>query len=230
MAQQPLRRHQSPDLPDVLLHMTGRSGRRADDLPGEITALFPTQRLASLLTRQRLYYGPVFDGAARAACFTQTTRRALGALCSSGRYVPVGVAFDKQHVWNAKGGPVHYVRGDDWGFWRDTASERMQALCVRLWPEVAPPHDYTKPGTLNSSEWMHEREWRIPRESPDDWGWAFSPEAVRFLVLPDAAARDELLDVVERMGGDRAWVAGLPVAFHDQASETFAGVDEDVWV
>lgn len=159
----------------------------------------------------------------------QTTRRGLGSVAG---YQRIGIAFHKQSVWDAGGGPAFYVRGDQWGDWRDaTMPERLRSMGVRLWPgwEGAPPPELCfDEASRGPSEWLHEREWRLPRPNDDDWGWQFPREAVAFLILRGQNTRDLMLQTLTNWRGDRAWVESLPwVGF--QSDGTITGAEE-VWI
>lgn len=224
---------QSEDLPDVLIHLTARRGRPSPALAPDIAALLPWNRLAGILHHQSLRYSRPFDTAWPVASFTQTTRRALYAL---GHYQHTGIAFHKQFVWDAGGGPVHYVRGDKWSEWvRSDLSEQMKSMGVRLWPGWVGPPPASATGffadsdeTRGRSEWLHEREWRLPRPNDADWGWAFPREAVAFLVCLSPRLRAMTLDTLSAWEGDRVWAESLPVVYPDPDSKTFFG-EETIW-
>lgn len=232
MAQAPLRLRQSPDLPDVLLHMTWRYGKRPAPLPQGVDTQTAAQRVASILYMGGIFYGRTFDTPTRVVCFAQTTRRALSALTSN-RFFPTGIAFRKQAVWDAGGGPVHYVRGDQWDEWRSAQlPDAIKALGVRLWPDNVGATDaasFFRDGVRGPSEWMHEREWRIPQPALAPWGWTFAREAVAFLIFAEPGQRDEMLATLRHWHGDDGWAASLPVAYHSPHRETFEGVGDDLW-
>lgn len=231
MPQRPLERTQSHDLPDVLIHLTYRRGTASPGLQADIATLTPWDRQAGVLLGT-LRYGLPFDTDWPVASFTQTTRRALYSLA---HYQHTGVAFHKQAVWDAGGGPVHYVRGDAWTAWRTSnLPEPMKSMGVRLWPGWGgtPPlgtgmqfFDQAR----ERSEWLHEREWRLPRPPGTDWGWRFPREAVAFLICPAPQVREQMLVTLERWDGDRRWAGSLPVAYPSSEAGGFVGA-EDLWV
>ena len=126
MPQNPLASNQSPDLPDVLLHMTGRAGRRVDSLNPAVLAMTPDDRLASILMTRQLHFTPPFDGDWPVVCWSQSTRTALSALTGY-RYAAPGIALHKQAVWDKGGGPALYVRGDEYEAFRGAVPPRLRA-------------------------------------------------------------------------------------------------------
>lgn len=227
----PLLRQQSPDLPDVLIHMTGRFGQPTPGLDQNI-ATQPTAeaRLASLLFSGQVYYSRLFDDdAVRAASFTQTTRTALARL---GRYSSCGIAFDKQAVWCDGGGPALYVRGDEWdGLIGAGLPAHLRAKVVRLWPGWTGVDDrpvLLPRGVYGQSEWMHEREWRLPQKD-GDWGWLFPRPSVRFLILENINTLPIIMDHIRTWGGDPSWVADIPLVTpaYSTGQRTYVGAESD---
>jgi hypothetical protein len=97
------------------------------------------------------------------------------------RYSPYGVAFSKDFVFAAGGGPAFYVRGDEWREISGLPPE-MQARCTRYWPGAEP--EFPDEDTYGSaSEWAHEREWRVVG-SGNPPAFRFQPEDVSFLLIP----------------------------------------------
>ncbi|MBE7702182.1 hypothetical protein H9623_17975 [Oerskovia sp. Sa1BUA8] len=214
----------SPDVPDVLLHMTGRD-LRAPRPSADINALSSTSRLASILFRRTILAEVTHGSSWPVACLTQTTRRALASLVP-GRYDGLGIGFHLQSVFDDGGGPALYVRGDEFDAMRnvDKLSEAFRSRMVRYWPgavgetlsdQILMPHAIARP-----SQWLQEREWRIPRPDGLDqrWGWTFRPEDVAFLLVPSQEHFNEMRtawtgwQTVEPAPIDLGWVESVPVA------------------
>lgn len=223
---------QSPDLPDVLIHMTGRAGTPGHGTPASIASFTPVQRLAGILFHRSLWYCQPFDGPWPVACLSQMTRTALAALTPS-RYAAVGIAFHKQAVFNAGGGPALYIRGDQYDAFREAAvDDRFKAMAVRYWPGRTAPYtleEVIRPQSeMTRSEWVMEREWRITRPNGTDPGWCFAPTDVAFLIVNSLQVRDELLSLIGGRRGPTEWVASLEVATLDGTTGPFVGA-EDRW-
>jgi hypothetical protein len=126
--------------------------------------------------------------------FTESSQPSVLRLIAENRYLPYGIGFSKQFIFDQGGGPVLYVRGDEWEPAERNMPDPLRARLVRFWPgaeweegdplfagmQQLPDH------LRNPSEWLHEREWRVP------WDVAFTWGDVKFLIVPSvdwAAAR-----------------------------------------
>lgn len=94
---------QSLDLPDVLLHLTCRRGGEQLAPEPNIARSEPWNRVANILHFSTLRLGQPFDSTWPVASFMQTTPRAL---VDRKLFQQTGLAFYKQSVWDAGGGPV----------------------------------------------------------------------------------------------------------------------------
>ncbi|MDN5795457.1 MAG: hypothetical protein L0H79_06855 [Intrasporangium sp.] len=222
----PLRQSQSPDLPDVLLHMTGRNGRRAPGALPFVQEYDSVTRLANILWWRQVFAAPAFGSDWPVICFTQTTRRALAHLTTQAhpRYDGIGLAFRVQAVFDAGGGPALYVRGNEFDHWQGSSlPEPMKARAVRYWPGSTQEStdDFFSLANPVQSQWLHEREWRIPRPTadPPTWRWDFVPNDVAFLLLRDSGQHAQLFTTLGRWASqgpvptDLSWAGGLPVAY-----------------
>lgn len=236
----PLAQSLNPDLPDVLLHMTGRHGERHSSLLSAIAEMSPASRLGSILDMRTLWASNTFDTWCPVVCFTQTTRRAMASL-NGRRFDGVGIAFHVQPVFDEGGGPALYVRGDEYDelHGSPTLSVQARSRMVRYWPGARPAQDTDPPlprSLSGISEWLHEREWRLPRPASvtGDWGWKFQPEHVAFVLVPNATVLQELItDLGQRRaanGTDHTWLKGVPVASIVGSEWVFKeGLDVAAW-
>jgi hypothetical protein len=183
----PLRTYNLPDIGDHLIHFTGRLGGRFM-VPDDIRDLSPSDRLAQILHEFRIRAIPTFGTGMRAiVAFTESSQASVLRLISEGRYTPWGIGFSKQFIFDQGGGPVLYVRGDQWEATTAVLPDPVRAHAVRFWPgatweegdPIAPDGVQWLPDAIaNESEWLHEREWRVPHDVVFDWG------DVKFLIVP----------------------------------------------
>jgi hypothetical protein len=137
---------QHPDLSSVLTHFCDRA-RPQTYVPTEITSMSASQRLESILWSSQLLAFVTYSGGDPAVCLTEATVSGLNFLIGQRSYRPWGLVFDRQSVYDTGGGPVWYARPDEVRAVQQVSS-RVQSWLVRLEP--------------GSSDWLEEREWRIP--------------------------------------------------------------------
>ena len=181
-----LRTYNLPDIGDHLIHFTGRTGSRYS-LPEDIRNLDAPTRLERILHQGRIRAVATFGTGGRPiVAFTESSQASVLRLMSEGRYTPWGIGFSKQFIFERGGGPVFYVRGDEWDAATAALPDPMRARAVRFWPgatwEIGDPLLFDAqqlPTTLaTESQWLHEREWRVPSDVA--FGWA----DVKFLIVP----------------------------------------------
>jgi hypothetical protein len=183
----PLRTYNLPDVGDHLIHFTGRTGGRFS-VPDDIRNLSPADRLAQILYQGRIRAAPTFGTGLRPiVAFTESSQTSVLRLISEGRYTSWGIGFSKQFIFEQGGGPVLYIRGDEWDAATAVLPDPARARAVRFWPgaawEEGDPLTFDGvqqlPDSLaNESQWLHEREWRVPHDVTFDWA------DVKFLIVP----------------------------------------------
>lgn len=134
-----------------LIHFCGRPcGRKITPyVPDSISTLTPQQRLNNILWEQRILGFPSF-GADRnqpMVCLSESPPKHMDWLLHSHQWPPWGVLFQRQWVYNKGGGPVWYAR-----------TKQHAGLTYEQRPWVV---RFNTTGA-NRSDWVHEREWRIP--------------------------------------------------------------------
>jgi hypothetical protein len=183
----PLRTYDLPDIGDHLIHFTGRTGGRYA-VPRDIAPLSAADRLAQILYQQRIRAVPTFGTMRRPiVAFTESSQPSVLQLIREHTYTPWGIGFSKQVIFDQGGGPVLYVRGDEWDSATAALPDPLRARLVRFWPgatwEAGDPLAFDGVQQLpdsiaNESQWLHEREWRVPHDVV--FGWA----DVKFLIVP----------------------------------------------
>lgn len=233
MTIKPLRRLNQDDLSNNVVHFTGRLGRENTDVPREILRLSGRERLISILVSREIWAFDVFGSwGDPVVCFTEATLAGMRELVGAGRYDAWGLEFSKDYVFRHGGGPVLYVRGDQWdGFCQSDLPPETKALGTKYWPGVVWSGEGWRPmsTTLNtSSEWAHEREWRIPVTRPDEGAPAprvtFSYADLSAIVTPSVSAGEELraaLPASVRLDLESTPVLGLSTATRADETQAF---------
>jgi hypothetical protein len=137
-----------PDLAQFVTHMTSRSCPPSDALAESIRQSSGAGRLSSILRSGAILGSRPYGTPTHVVCFTESTLDGIGHLISDRGYEPWGIVFAKDVVYAAGGGPVHYVRDDEWAGYREHLPAAMVSRAVRFAPGTA--------------DWSHEREWRVP--------------------------------------------------------------------
>ncbi|WP_329375730.1 hypothetical protein OG625_00250 [Streptomyces sp. NBC_01351] len=144
-----------PDLPDTLVHFTGRP-RRQSDLPPDFAHGGAEDRLVSILHSGTLRGAPDYWSDAPVISFSEVTEDARRAMLRDGAgrrgpYAPWGLVLDRQQLIGAGARPALYVSREERDRMRAELPPRTYNRCV-----VYEPH----PGRRRS-DWLHEREWRL---------------------------------------------------------------------
>lgn len=144
-----LRQVEHPDLSPALTHFCSRARRTPNWVPVAVQAMTAAQRLENILWSGQLQAFVTFSGGAPAVCLTESRLPGVEFLIGQRGFAPWGLVFLRQGVFNAGGGPVWYARAEQF----DELTEQQRVWAVRL----EPPR----------SDWLEEREWRIPRAMPN---------------------------------------------------------------
>jgi hypothetical protein len=141
---------------DWLIHFCGRapSAKSTPYVPDEIANLDPWERLDQILWEQRLLGFPPFGAAfdQPMICLSESPPNHLQWLLGTRGWKPWGLIFQRQYVYDVGGGPVWSVRSPQF----DTLSPDQKRWAVRF--DTTPE---------KRSDWLFEREWRIPRPVDD---------------------------------------------------------------
>lgn len=219
-----LRRYDLPDIGDHVIHFTGRAGKRINVDPA-ILNLPAQERLLHILVDGVVRGFETFSAGAPVVCLTESTKPAVTKLISERRYEPCGIGFSKQLVFDRGGGPALYVRGDEWPTVADAVPQPVRSRLVRFWPGAqADPGEVLPEYLLGTSEWLHEREWRVPTELRFDW------DDVKFLLVPDRRWQNYYAEWIENWAGDiyAAVFAAIPAVVVDGAGNVVSD-DAGVW-
>lgn len=219
----PLRTYNLPDFGDHLIHFTGRTGNHYS-VPLDIANLTTEDRLAQILHEGRIRAIATYGTQNRPiVAFTESSQAAVLQLIREGTYTPYGIGFSKQFIFNQGGGPVLYIRGDEWESATAALPDPTRARCVRYWPGAEwEPGDPVVLGAQvlpdairNPSEWVHEREWRVGHDVAFGWG------DVAFLIVPTAdwvALQAHQYGIAYGQAFEQHF-RGIPVVAIDQAGQ-----------
>ena len=209
----PLRIYDTPDVGDYVIHFTGRNGSRIN-VASRIEALAAQERLLHILVDGVIRGFETFGADGPVVCLTESTKEALRKLIAEGRYEPCGIGFSKQLVFDGGGGPALYVRGDEWQAAADALAHPLRSRIVRFWPGARADGDETLSHHLRTpSEWLHEREWRVPGDFRFRW------TDVKFLVVPHVRWQEFYTRWIETWAGSEygAVFANIPAVVIDDA-------------
>lgn len=136
---------------DYLIHFCGRAPWSSTTplVPPEIRQMGPSQRLDEILWSRQLHGFPPFGAEPHhpAICLSESPPDHLQWLLSTRGWPPWGLIFTRQHVYDAGGAPAWHVRTDDY----NRLSPEQKRWAARL-----------DTSQENRSDWLFEREWRLP--------------------------------------------------------------------
>jgi transcriptional regulator with XRE-family HTH domain len=143
----PLLRPAGPAQSEWLVHFCGRPPGTAisGNVPSHITSMTPDQRLDNILWDQQLYAFVPFGGIRPMICLAECTWDHLRWLITERGFPPWAVMLSRQWAYSLGAGPVWYIRPAQYA----AISYDERSWAVKL--------DTTAP-----SDWLHEREWRVP--------------------------------------------------------------------
>lgn len=151
------------DYSPLVVHFTKSGKMVREDLLQESDPLFAYKkssakdRLNSILKDRKIYASrmPFLPTQPCAVCFTECIWEGLRGLAD--QYSAYGIVFKKRLVFDLGGGPALYLRGDSLVKIGNDIPESIHAFIAPFDPEAV-----IKSGV--PLDWLHEREWRLPRE------------------------------------------------------------------
>ncbi|MFJ6452257.1 hypothetical protein ACIQNV_37275 [Streptomyces hydrogenans] len=195
-----------PDLPDTLVHFTGRP-RGPRDLPPDFAGGSAEDRLVSILHTGALRGAPDFWSDAPVICFSEVTEDARRVMLRDGAgtrgpYAPWGLVLDRQRLIAAGARPVLYLSGQEMSETHQLPT-RLRNRRVRYDP--------------GHSDWLHEREWRVCFEAGDEPVLSVAPrfaiEAGRLSTTPSP--------VVGIIVGTQGWTPPPRNVSQEEMTSTF---------
>jgi hypothetical protein len=132
----------------------------------------PEARLESILWQEQLFGFAPFSRppiSARMVCFSESPLDHIKWLIGDQGWPPWALIVSRQQVYNLGGGPVWHARQPQYV----SMSPDQRAWAVRL-----------DTSTTGRSEWMHEREWRLPVPPATPW-LSLNPSTAAAVLLGD---------------------------------------------
>lgn len=138
-----LKESSHPNVSNWLVHLTGRARKKTTQVPPDVVAMHPGQRLFNILQSGSLCGFPTFYSSGQSTvCFSASDRAGVEHLIRSGHYAPWGLVFSRAAAYEAGAAPVRYVRSEAY------AAVSADPLAVSV-----------DPG--EQGHWLDEVEWRI---------------------------------------------------------------------
>src|SRR5262249_39211617 len=107
-------------------------------------------------------------------------------------------------------------RGDEWQAATAALDLPLRSRLVRFWPGAQEdPTEFLPDHLKTTSEWLHEREWRVPDEFRFRW------DSVRFLIVPTAEWQPFYAGWIASGAGEEyaAAFAAIPTVVMDDAGK-----------
>jgi hypothetical protein len=177
-----LRPVEHPDLSPALTHFCSRGRPLNSSVPPDIAAMSAQRRLEEILWSGTIKAFVTYSQGDPAVCMTETKKAGLDFLIRDRYYEPWALIFQRQNVYDAGGGPVWYARPEEYST-LGRVDPKLRSWAVRLDP---------------GSDWLEEREWRVPRPMAPFGGAPSIPLAE--------------LGLVGLIVGDLGWTAGRYLA------------------
>lgn len=164
----PALRPVGPAQSDWVCHFCGRPPGTgvSTQLAGWIAGLTPQQRLENILWTETLLGSVPFGATNRMVCLSESPPEHLLWLLRERSFPGWGLLFNRQWAYNFAGGPVWYAR-----------DEQYQSL-------PAEHRDWAVRLDAGTSDWLHEREWRI-RVQPQYCGLRIMRHDITAILVED---------------------------------------------
>ncbi len=164
-----------PGQSDTLVHFCGRARQ-------SFSMLSPSERLERILYEGRISGTNPYGSTMPAVCLSESTIDGIRTLIEAGGFEPWAVVLSRAWVWDQGGGPVWYVRDELW-------REAVQSL--------GPDHArWLVRSEPNNSDWLHEREWRVPVD-PENPHFNLPASGPLAIVVGDAEWEPSLVHTYE---------------------------------
>lgn len=159
-----------PGQSEYLIHFCGSGSNAVDP---DISAMSAPDRLNAILTTGQLRAFGTYGSDWPSVSLTESDAEAAASLILQSNFEPWGVVVRREWVWTRGGGPVWYVRNDQYHDAKRALGPLMASFLVN-----------TDPGR---ADWLHQREWRIPAPVGSDPYFNFNSADLVAIVVGDPA-------------------------------------------
>lgn len=165
-----------PDFTQYLVHFT--SSRQPCSVKTVIgvnnfSEMNAYDRLLSILSEKKIRASLMPWTGSQAVCFTECPWSSL--IEHTTHYSPYGIGFHKKDVFSKHGGPVYYIRADEYKK-QEKWHEHIKPFLTPFCPSYAPGR-VKKCLDNKVCDYSQEREWRVPHDFP------FELDKVCFIIL-----------------------------------------------
>ena len=184
-------------------------------VPQNIVEMNAYQRLFYIIQERRLRGFRPFGSQHPMICLSESPLPHLSWLILQKGFQSWGLFLNRQWVYDNGGAPAWYVRADQYA----QLSDDQRRWAVRL--------DATNG---SRSDWLHEREWRIPLPDNAELGLALTQGAVAAILVPNPAWQDMLAPgsmgspIMQRFPARYQGFEGLPHWWWNHEARTWQGV------
>jgi hypothetical protein len=165
-----------PDLPDHLVHFTGRPRGQDEEVP-DFAQGNPEDRLVNILHSGVLRGNTTFWTDAPVICFSEVTEEARRTMLRQGvlrgPYPPWGLVLDRQQLIAAGARPALYVSRAEQAHMKADLLRPTYNRCVVYEPDAA----------RGRSDWLFEREWRLCYDPAQTAELVITPELVAGVIV-----------------------------------------------
>lgn len=159
-----------PAQSEYLIHFCGSGSAPVDP---DIAAMSAPDRLNAILTTGQVRAFGTYGSEWPSVSLTESDAEAAASLILQCNFQPWGLVFRREWAWSRGGGPVWYVRSDQYHGAKSALGPFMTSFLVN-----------TDPGR---ADWLHQREWRIPAPTESCSHIDFSESDLVAIVVGDPA-------------------------------------------
>lgn len=206
-----------PAQSEWLLHFCARPSNLppTQGVPQEIVGLNAYQRLWTIIQERRIRGFAPFGSSHPMVCLSESPLPHVTWLLVQKGFQSWGIFLNRQWVYDNGGAPAWYVRSDQFA----QLSNDQRRWAVRL--------DTTQGGR---SDWLHEREWRVPLPDAPEPSLALTPGAIAAILVPNPSWQEALAPgplgqpIVQRFPMRYREFEGVPHWWWNSGAQAWQGI------